>query len=34
MDVEIVIVNTGERTTIAPGTSVEELAKDYVQKRP
>ena len=33
MDVEIVIVNTGERITIAPGTSVEELAKDYVQKK-
>ena len=31
--VEIVLVNTGERIMIEPGTPVEALAKDYVQKK-
>ena len=32
-DVEIVIVNTSERMTIAPGTPVAVLAKEYVQRK-
>ena len=32
-DVEIVITNTGKRISIAPGTSVADLAKEYLQQK-